>query len=266
MQAAQPWGDLVDGAAPWRLPGTPVAVRCTGAGDGDLRCLAGEASRSAQLAEDVPTEPPAGLPALPVVVPHQVHGATVLVAGDVAARLTDAAPAPLPSGTWRRLTEGEQLVDGDAVVAAGRGVAVAVLTADCAPLALGTADGVFAAVHVGWRGLMAGVIEAAVAAVAAASDASVVGVIGPAIGPCCYEFHAPELQAVLARTGGIGRGVTTGGRPALDLPAAVRAVAVAQGVLLGPGRAPCTACGGAWFSHRARRQPQRQATVVWQAA
>ena len=43
-------------------------------------------------------------------------------------------------------------------------VAVAVLTADCAPLALASPEGVFAAVHAGWRGLAGGVVEAAVAA------------------------------------------------------------------------------------------------------
>jgi copper oxidase (laccase) domain-containing protein len=154
--------------------------------------------------------------------------------------------------------------EADAVVAAGTGVVAAVLTADCAPLALGTADGVFAAVHVGWRGLVAGVVEAATAAVRAASDQAIVGVVGPAIGPCCYEFGPDDLDAVLGRTGGVGRAATTWGALALDLPGAVAAVAAANGIALAGGAPPCTACDGRFFSHRAQQATERQATFVWQ--
>src|SRR3954469_6815987 len=62
-----------------------------------------------------------------------------------------------------------------------------VFTADCLPVALVRANGgapAIAAVHVGWRGLLAGVVENAAAALGGGQLAAVVG---PGIGPCCYE-------------------------------------------------------------------------------
>jgi hypothetical protein len=60
------------------------------------------------------------------------------------------------------------------------------LGADCVPIAIVASAGrpALAVVHAGWRGLAAGVIEAAVAALEAPASAAM---IGPAIGPCCYE-------------------------------------------------------------------------------
>jgi hypothetical protein len=58
-------------------------------------------------------------------------------------------------------------------------------SADCLPIAIARTDGVrrLAVVHAGWRGLSEGVVEAAVDAV----EGPAAAVIGPAIGPCCYE-------------------------------------------------------------------------------
>ena len=67
------------------------------------------------------------------------------------------------------------------------------LRADCVPIAIATTSGPprLAVVHAGWRGLAGGVIEAAVAALAVQETAAVVG---PSIGPCCYEV-GPEVSA-----------------------------------------------------------------------
>ena len=101
----------------------------------------------------------AGLPPR-LVMARQVHGAGVLDA--------DAAD------------EGE----ADAVTTARPGVTVAVGTADCVPVLLAAPDGSrVAAVHAGWRGLLAGVIAAAVARFAAPPIAA----IGPCIGVAKYE-------------------------------------------------------------------------------
>jgi copper oxidase (laccase) domain-containing protein len=58
-------------------------------------------------------------------------------------------------------------------------------TADCLPIAIARTDGErrLALVHAGWRGLSSGVVAAGVAAVGGETAA----VVGPAIGPCCYE-------------------------------------------------------------------------------
>ena len=79
--------------------------------------------------------------------------------------------------------------------------ALAILTADCASVALGSAEGVFGAVHAGWRGLLAGVVEATVAAMRARGAGDVVGALGPCIHPECYEFSDADLDAVAAAYG-----------------------------------------------------------------
>ena len=66
------------------------------------------------------------------------------------------------------------------------------MSADCLPIAIAATAGrpAIAVVHAGWRGLAAGVVEASVAALAADATAAV---IGPSVGPCCYEV-GPEVS------------------------------------------------------------------------
>ena len=106
--------------------------------------------------------------------PKQVHGSAV-------ARVRDGS---------------ERLGEADAAVCSAPGVAVAVVTADCVPILLAAPGArIVAAVHAGWRGLAAGVIEAALVALAAAGAAhgELVAAIGPHVGPCCYEVDEPVL-------------------------------------------------------------------------
>lgn len=111
--------------------------------------------------------------------PRQVHGADVWIA--------DPAAQTAP--------------EADAVLTGEPGRAVGVLTADCVPVLL-AAEGTpwVAAVHAGWRGLARGVILAAVERLCAcAGDAAWRAVIGPRIGPCCYEVDAPVIDALRQR-------------------------------------------------------------------
>ena len=81
----------------------------------------------------------------------------------------------------------------DACISRTRSLACAVLTADCLPILLCTRDGsAVAAVHAGWRGLLAGVIEACVQQFAPANE--VLAYLGPAIGASAFEV-GPELRA-----------------------------------------------------------------------
>lgn len=89
----------------------------------------------------------------------------------------------------------QQCGDCDALWTDVAGVTVAVRTADCVPILLARNDGrVVAAVHAGWRGSIARIAELTVGAMVTAgeSPARFSAVIGPSIGPCCYEV-APEL-------------------------------------------------------------------------
>jgi YfiH family protein len=189
----------------------------------------------------------------------QVHGSAVLVA---APRSGDGAELTGSRDAVRAVRAGT----GDALVSEAPSVALAILTADCASIALGSPEGVFAAVHAGWRGLVAGVVEQAVAAMGSLGATGVVGALGPCIHPECYEFSEPDLDPVAARYGQAVRGRTSSGRTALDLPAAVSAALAGAGVRQVDTVAGCTACAGGYFSHRARRDRGRQALVVWSAA
>jgi polyphenol oxidase len=178
--------------------------------------------------------------------------------------------------TWLRQVHGPAVVavaapgehagaQADAAVTAVPCAALAVHTADCAPIALVSAEGPVAAVHAGWRGLAGGVIEATVAALRAAGAGDLRALVGPCIHPSCYEFGKDTLDEVVAAVGEEARGTTADGRPALDLPAAVVATLHRAGVDDVEGPPACTACDaeGRFFSHRARADAGRQATLVW---
>jgi len=154
------------------------------------------------------------------------------------------------------------------VLVASEGGRLAVFAADCALLAVASAEGPFAAVHAGWAGLVAGVIEAAAAELRRRGATSLRAVRGPCIGPECYEFTPADLDRVASRYGPQVRGTTSAGTPALDLAAGVRAACERAGIELAGEVASCTACARTadgeplFFSHRARRDTGRHALVV----
>jgi YfiH family protein len=78
--------------------------------------------------------------------------------------------------------------------------AVAILTADCVPVAVVRTSGkrpAVSVVHVGWRGLLAGILENAVRTLGGKTAAAV----GPAIGPCCYEVREDVSRPFADRFG-----------------------------------------------------------------
>lgn len=91
---------------------------------------------------------------------------------------------------------------GDAIVTAKRGLAIAVLTADCAPLLFADTEArVVGAAHAGWKGALAGVSDATIAAMEklGARRRHITAIIGPTISQSAYEvgpeFPAPFLAA-----------------------------------------------------------------------
>ena len=149
----------------------------------------------------------------------------------------------------------------DAAVTATPGLPLAVLTADCAPIAIACDDAV-GVVHAGHPGLEAGVIEAAVAALREIGSGPVRAYLGPCIRPARYEFGAPDLARLVARFGPSVEGRTHEGRPAFDVPAAVRAALTACEVEDLDDCGVCTAGSMAHFSYRRDGVTGRQATVV----
>ena len=171
---------------------------------------------------------------------RQVHGRGVVVAE------RESGP-PVPAA--------------DASVAASAGTPLVVLTADCAPVAL-VAGARIGAVHVGWRGLAAGVLEAAVEALGAPGGVPVRAVLGPCIHPERYAFGEAELDRVSRRLGPSVRARTDDGEPALDLRAGVRAALAGVGVEDLADVDVCTASSPDYFSHRRDGRTGRQAMLV----
>jgi len=201
------------------------------------------------------------------------HGGAYVteVEPDVEARRRAVIDAPW---TWLRQVHGDTVVTvavpgagagskADASVTDEVGAVLAVLTADCAPVALVSPEGVVAAVHAGWRGLRAGVLQRAAEAARALGASELRAVLGPCIHPECYEFGADDLDVVVAELGDGVRALTADGRPALDVPTAVAAALKQAGVTELDDVGVCTACSDDYFSWRARGELARQAMVVW---
>lgn len=154
-------------------------------------------------------------------------------------------------------------VEADAAVTAVRSAPVAVTTADCVPVVL-VGDGAVGVIHAGWRGLLAGVVSSAAEAMAALGHPAHRAVVGPHICGRCYEFGPAELDRVAARWGDRVRVTTALGTPGLDMLAGVRAALTEVGVDRVDGEGGCTACDpDHYWSHRARTEAGRVATVAW---
>ena len=131
---------------------------------------------------------------------------------------------------------GEARPEGDAVVTRTPGVLCGALAADCAPVLIADPEArVVAAVHAGWRGALAGVVEAAVAAMTelGAAPARMRAAVGPCIGPASYEVGLEFLDASTEAEAANARFFTAGARPdkrRFDLPGFVLARLAAAGV------------------------------------
>ncbi len=175
---------------------------------------------------------PAGLVGL-----HQVHGADVVT-------ITEAwAPGAGPKA--------------DAMVTGKPGIALGIVTADCAPVLF--ADdraGIVGAAHAGWRGAVAGVLEATIAAMRELGARNIVAAIGPCIGQDSYEVGPDLREAVLARDPADARFFAPGRREQrwqFDLPGYCAARLTGAG-LAGIALTGADTCAREedFFSHRRR--------------
>jgi polyphenol oxidase len=145
-------------------------------------------------------------------------------------------------------------VEADGHATALRGLGVMVLVADCLPVLLGSDSGV-TALHVGWRGLAAGVLEEGVRVHRQLGRGEIGAFIGPGAGVCCYEV-GEEVHAAL---GGRHR---AGAR--VDLKAVASERLRRMGVTQVSDVEICTICDRRFFSHRREGdRAGRQAGVAW---
>jgi YfiH family protein len=104
----------------------------------------------------------------------------------------------------------------DAAVTARPGIAIGIVTADCAPVLFADLEaGVVGGAHAGWRGAVAGVLEATLAAMEAlgAKRERIAAAVGPCIGQDSYEVAADLRDAVLAHDAADARFFAGGRRP-----------------------------------------------------
>lgn len=184
------------------LAGGPVRhgffTRAGGASTGDfagLNCsLSGRDDPVAVAANRARAAAALGLPPGALHGVHQVHGAAVAVLEE-----------PWPPDRRPR---------ADALVTRRPGLLLGILTADCAPVLFADAGaGVVGAAHAGWRGAVAGVLEATLEAMRALGATRVTAAVGPCIGAAGYEVGAELRDAVLAAGGGGGAFLADADRP-----------------------------------------------------
>ena len=146
----------------------------------------------------------------------------------------------------------ERPVEADAIVSREPELPVGVVTADCVPLLASAADGsAVAAIHAGWRGLAAGVIERGLAMLRRKAPGIPIHLaIGPGARGCCYEVDEPVCRALGARyrTQLAGDVLRPAGRPGhhlLDLSGLAERIVVDLGIPeahLGLVHRVCTIC------------------------
>ncbi|MFO0722314.1 MAG: polyphenol oxidase family protein [Myxococcota bacterium] len=174
--------------------------------------------------------------ALALAEVDQVHGATVL-----------ELSAPQRGG-----------VEADGMTSAARGLALAIRTADCAPVLIAALDGrgnaeAVAAVHAGWRGAVADIPGIAVAQLRDRGARHLVAAIGPTIGADDFEVGDEVIAAaesVLAGPVKKHRGPRD--RWHLDL------VALVESLLLRAGVAEVERVGGSTVADAARYHSYRR--------
>jgi YfiH family protein len=156
------------------------------------------------------------------------------------------------SALVHRARPGARGEPGDGLWSDEADLPILALSADCLPIALARSNGrapAVAVVHVGWRGLLAGMIESAVAAL---GGGAIAAAVGPAIGPCCYEVRDDVAEPFRAR---FGPGIVEAGR--LDLWRAAEDALKGAGVAQVERVDLCTACHPElFFSHRRDGKPR----------
>jgi YfiH family protein len=183
----------------------------------------------------------------------QVHSADIVCADDVPIHAEVNATA---------------LVAADGAWTNRPGTVCAVLTADCLPVLMCDAAGTrVAAVHAGWRGLAAGILDAALDAFfRAGTSAEQISIwLGPAIGPGAYEVDAVVRDALLQREPECQAGFTAT-RPGhwnFNLNMAASAILGARGIREISSADVCTYSDERFYSYRRDHLCGRQASLIW---
>ncbi len=242
-------------SVPLELPGAGHAL-FTDRSHGNLSSVGGEQAEHGLRAREQLCEI---VGAQHLIRGYQVHGTVV---GRV---FEDGSRPGLPGAFEPQDSAQQPAFEADGHAVAAPGLAAMVLTADCIPVVLG-ADRAVAALHAGWRGLAAGVLEEGVCALReVGGEGEVVALVGPCAGACCYEVG----EEVHAAFDGVPIGDRRDRRSAsngrlIDLRAIAHERLLAAGVGRVQDVAACTICDARYFSYRREgARAGRQAAVAW---
>jgi len=176
---------------------------------------------------------------------------------------------------WLTQVHGAKVVDAgliqppceaDAAFTRQHGVVCAVMTADCLPILLCDHSGQWvAAVHVGWRGLAAGIIESAVSAMAPRGK-DLMAWLGPAIGPDAFEV-GDEVRAQFIQNDNAAAAdftAASAGCWLMDIYALARRRLTGLGISQVYGGHWCTVRETeSFFSYRRDGRTGRMASLIW---
>jgi YfiH family protein len=158
--------------------------------------------------------------------------------------------------------------EADGMLTDRPGLLLAIATADCVPVLLARQDGrEVAALHVGWRGAHAGIVDrfAALVRERGGDPGDWIAAIGPAAHACCYEVSAELIESFHERTGLPRETIAPHGRR-LDLPEIVRWQLGQAGFERVSAQAECTMCrddgAGRWVYHSYRRDRETRTPMV----
>lgn len=151
----------------------------------------------------------------------------------------------------------------DAQITSLPGVGLAVLTADCVPVALAAPDtGHIGVVHAGRRGMLDGVVGRAVDRMRSEGARGIVAYIGPSICPRCYEVP-DEMRAEAMVACPVAGAVSAAGTAAIDVAGGVAHQLVQSGVEIAGFSRTCTYEASELFSYRREQTTGRMAVVAW---
>jgi polyphenol oxidase len=245
------------GAEIFDMPGGGRAL-FTGRVHGNLSSVGGERAEDGSRARECLRE---RIGVRRLVRGYQVHGTVVgRVFADVehpghSSTLHDEGVSSDQSSAFETDSAQQPTFEADGHAVAQPGLAATVLTADCIPVVLG-AHGAVAALHAGWRGLAAGVLEEGVRALQEVGGrGDFAAIVGPCAGACCYEV-GEEVHAAFDGAHRHGR--------LIDLRAIAHERLLAAGVVEVRDVQACTICDERFFSYRREgARAGRQAGVAW---
>ncbi|MCK5191913.1 MAG: peptidoglycan editing factor PgeF [Methylococcales bacterium] len=173
---------------------------------------------------------------------------------------------------WLQQTHGSRVVraecadnlEADASFSNKKNIICAIMTADCLPLLLCSQDGGYvAAVHGGWRGLLAGVIENTVNAM---QQRDLLAWMGPAIGPKCFEVGAEVCDTFIHKRAEYSSAFSKleNSKWFADIYRIARITLMANGITRIYGGEYCTVTDQSrFYSYRREGETGRMTTLIW---